>query len=389
MSEQPTPSEHEQSPPAGLASFPAPAGTSTALSSVQERRQRAVDRMVAFAENAVAANTKRGYRADWADFVAWCDTMEARALPATPQTVALYVSDRAKEGPPGEDGTPTTGLKVATLERRLSAINQVHRAHGHPAPANRRDEPLKSAWSGMVGELGRVQDKAPVLSATHLLRMVRAMPTGDDGELTLTALRDRALLLFGFAAALRRSELVAVRAEHLTFQPAGIRLLIPRSKTDQSGEGYPVAVHYGERAETCPVLAVREWLDAAALAGVGSQRPRTAGGFAAGVGGVGGEALTGPVFRKVDRWGRLGPRALAPATVSVIVKKAAERARIDGATTFSGHSLRSGHATAAAKSGREERDIMAQTRHKSEKVLRGYIQEGQLFDRSTSQSIGL
>ena len=326
------------------------------------------ERARAFARAATAANTKRAYRADWADFCAWCDSRSLPALPTTPETVSLYIASRAELGPDDADGRPTAGLKVSTLERRLSAINQAHRQTGHDAPASRRDEPLHSVWAGVTRTKGVAVDKVSPTLPDDLRHMVEALPRGEDGEWTLAAKRDRALLLVGFAGAFRRSELVAVEAHHVQFTAEGLRLRLPRSKADQEGRGTTLGIHYGQAPATCPVRAMRSWLAAG--------REAT------------GAPLAGPLFRKVDRWGRLWETGLTPGAVAKLVKRAARRAGLD-AVLYSGHSLRAGFATTAARAGKHERSIMAHTRHKSERVLREYIREGALFDENPTDDIGL
>lgn len=326
------------------------------------------ERARAFARAATAPNTKRAYRADWADFCAWSDARGLPTLPASPGTVALYIASRAEVGPDDVDGRPTAGLKVSTLERRLSAINQAHRQTGHEAPASRRDEPLHSVWAGITRTKGVAVDKVSPTLPDDLRLMIDALPRGEDGEWTLAARRDRALLLVGFAGALRRSELVAVEADHVQFTAEGMRLRLPRSKTDQEGRGATLGIHYGRAPQTCPVRALRSWLQA------GRE--------------VTGAPLTGPLFRKVDRWGRLWETGLTSGAVAKLVKRAARRAGLDAAL-YSGHSLRAGFATTAARAGKHERAIMAHTRHKSERVLREYIREGALFEENPTDGIGL
>ena len=239
------------------------------------------ERARAFALQATAENTKRAYQADWADFCTWCDERGLPALPAGPETVTLYVASRAEVGPEGMGGRPTPGLRVSTLERRLSAINQAHRQTGNEAPASRRDEPLHSVWAGITRTKGVAPEKVAPALPDDLWHMVEALPRDADGEWTLAAKRDRALLLLGFAGALRRSELAAVDVAHVQFTADGLRLFLPHSKADQEGRGATLGVHYGQSPQTCPVRSLRSWLQAA--------REAT------------GNLLAGPVFRKVDR----------------------------------------------------------------------------------------
>jgi integrase len=187
--------------------------------------------------------------------------------------------------------------------------------------------------------------------------MVAALP--DD----LAGVRDRALLLVGFAAALRRSELVALCVEDLEFSDQGLAITIRRSKSDQEAHGEQIGVPYGSTTETCPVTALQSWLEAAGIE-------------------------SGALFRRIDRHGHVGPNALAPGAVASIVKKAVEAVGLD-ATQFSGHSLRSGLATSAAQNGASELTIMSQTRHKSTAMVKRYVRKGSLFTSNAASAAGL
>lgn len=344
-----------------------------ARDAVGARLQHDAEQARAFAQLARSANTKRAYRADWADFCSWCDERGVPAAPASTETVALYVASRATDGPNGADGAPAPGLRVSTLERRLSAINQAHRSLGLDPPASRRLEPLHSVWAGIVRSKGVARDKVAPALPEDLRAMVQA-PGSESviGERLSTPplrdLRDRSMLLLGFAGALRRSELAAILVPHVQTTAEGLRLYIPTSKSDQEGRGAVLGIHYGRDPQTCPVRALRSWIRAA------SDHL--------------GAPLVGPVFRKIDRWGKLWDSALTPGAVAQIVKRSAARAGLDP-TVFAGHSLRAGFATQAARQGHHERVIMRHTRHKSERVLREYIREGALFDENPTDGIGL
>ena len=336
-----------------------------------------------FADAARSDATLRAYRSDWADFAGWCADRALRAMPAAPETVALYIASRAEAGPDDERGRPTAPLKVATLSRRLAAVSQAHKLAGVESPALRSREPLHSVWAGVVRTLGTAPEKvAPALAADvvamaaacdQAVRLAEAFTDDAKPGTALRARRDKALLLLGFAAALRRSELAAVRTEHLSFTPDGLRLLIPRSKSDQEGAGQIVGVAYGARAETCPVRAVRSYLAAAGRALADQGRP---------------SPLSGAVFRSVDRWGRLGRKAITGRTVANVVKQYAEAAGLDP-TLYAGHSLRAGFATSAARAGKSDRAIRKQTRHRTDAMLAEYVREGRLFDENASTGIGL
>ena len=336
-----------------------------------------------FAAAARSDATLRAYRSDWADFRSWCANRDLSPMPATPETVSLYIASRAEIGPDDERGRPTAPLKVATLERRLAAISQAHKLAGLETPASRAKEPLHSVWAGVVRQLGVARRKvAPALAqdivrmaavCDEAVRLAAAFPDDAAPGAALRARRDKAMVLLGFAAALRRSELAAVRVEDISYTPEGLRLLIPRSKSDQEGAGQAVGVAYGDRAETCPVRAVRSYVAAASAVLADQGRP---------------SPLSGPVFRGVDRWGRLGRKAITGRTVATVVKERAEAAGLDPAL-YAGHSLRAGFATTAARVGKPDRSIQKQTRHRSTKTLAEYVREGRLFDENASDGIGL
>ena len=314
-----------------------------------------------FAERAKSDNTKRAYRADWQCFRAWCGARGLGSLPAEVMTVTLYIADKAAPS----DGSAS--LKVSTLERRLSAISQAHRLSGLPSPASTREEPLHSVWAGLVRTKGRAKDKVAPALTPDVVAMIEALPTVELGDgsrqLTTASKRDRALLLVGFAGALRRSEIAAIEVRDLSFGADGLRLRLRRSKADQEGAGAVLGLHYGDRPLSCPVRAVQDWIRQIAI-------------------------TEGPVFRSVDRHGNVGSEALDSGSVARVVKRAARRAGLDP-SAYSGHSLRAGFATQAARAGAHERAIMKHTRHKSEKVLREYIRDGQLFDENPTDSLGL
>ena len=315
-----------------------PAGTAALSTVLLETAERAGG----YARQAKAANTLRAYRADWADFAGWCEAHGLPALPATESTVALYLTDLAER------------VKTSTLQRRLSAIAQAHKAAGHVPPTKGR---VSMVWQGIRRSKGTAQKgKAPART-----QEVRAMvATCGDG---LLGVRDRALLLLGFAGAFRRSELVGLDCSDLDFGHDGLTVTLRRSKTDQEGAGQKVGIPYGSTPATCPVRNLRAWLDAA-------------------------QVTAGPVFRGVNRWGQVSAARLTDRAVALVVKRCAEAAGLDPAQ-YAGHSLRAGLATAAAEAGVSERVIMAQTRHKSLPMVRRYIRDGNLFRENAAAAVGL
>ncbi len=295
-----------------------------------------------YASASRADNTRRAYRADWAAFVAWCDVNALASLPAAPEAVALYLAHLAD-----------AGRKVATIARALAAISQAHRLASLPSP--RSTARVGDTMRGIRRRLGVAQTaKAPLL-AEHVRAVVAEVPAG------LLGARDRALLVLGFAGGFRRSELVGLDVADLAFTAEGLEVTIRRSKTDQEGAGRKLGVPYSAAPATCPVRAVRAWLDASSIA-------------------------EGPAFRPVNRHGQVGAERLSDRAVALVVKRYATAAGLD-ATRFAGHSLRAGLATSAAKAGKSERAIMAQTGHRSSAMVRRYIRDAELFSDNAAAGL--
>ena len=295
----------------------------------------------AYAENALAGNTMRAYKADWRNYSEWCAKHELEALPAEPTTVALYLTALAE-----------SGRKASTISRKLSTIKTAHRRAGVASPTD--SEVVHATWKGIRRGIGTARQGAAPIMPDQLRLMLQVMPE------TLAGVRDRAILLLGFAGALRRSELVGLEVEDLEETTNGLIVTIRRSKTDQEGEGQKVGIPYGRRG-TCPVQAVADWMSAAGIS-------------------------EGPVFFSIDRWGNLSGSRLSPQGASAVVKRAVKRAGLDP-SKYSGHSLRAGLATSAALQGVSERVIAKTTRHKSIAVLRGYIRDGELFRENAAAAV--
>jgi site-specific recombinase XerD len=292
---------------------------------------------------AQAINTRKAYASDWADFCSWTREMKRASLPATPQTVALYLTHRARY------------LKVSSLGRRIASISVAHRMAKLESPTT--DSIVKRIWNGIrrSKEMGQKR-KSPALTK-HIREMVRTL------DETLTGYRDRAIILLGFSGGLRRSEVVGVDISDLELTEKGLILTITRSKTDQEGRGRKIGIPYGKNEFTCPVRAVQAWLLASGID-------------------------EGPLFRQVNRHGQMSEERLGDRAVALIVKMSLAKAGI-ASKDFAGHSLRSGFATTAAIEGASERDIQAQTGHKSLLVLRRYIRDGELFRNSAASKLGL
>jgi integrase len=302
-----------------------------------------VDKAREYVQQSRSTNTVRAYRSDWQQFQSWCDARHLVALPAAAETVALYLADLADQ------------VKPSTIQRRIASISQAHQAAGHESPTKSAE--VKSVWRGIRRAKGTAQKGKDAATTAEIRAMVDHLPE------SLMGTRDRAALLLGFAGAFRRSELVSLDVADLGFTREGLVVTLRRSKTDQEGEGVKKGIPYGSNLFTCPVRSLQAWLEAAGIS-------------------------EGPLFRGIDRHGRLLPGRFSDKGVARVVKRAAEAAGLDP-TRYSGHSLRAGLATAAAAADVPERVIMAQTGHRSTAMVRRYIRNGSLFRENAAAAVGL
>jgi len=278
-----------------------------------------------------SAATRRAYRSDFAAFTAWCLGRSLVAIPGAPETVAAFIADQAN-----------AGFRASTLGRRVAAIAYAHALAGLEPPTS--SKAVRVMLGGVRRKIGtRPTQKAPA-TAERIAAMLAALPD------TLTGKRDRALLALGFAGAFRRSELVALELADLAVEPEGMRVHIRQSKTDQEGRGQEIAIPRGTKLR--PVNAVQDWLKAAKIE-------------------------DGPVFRSIDRHGRIGA-ALSAQSVALIVKRHAEAAGLDP-QEFAGHSLRAGFLTSAAEAGADVLRMMEVSRHKRVETVQGYVRRANGF----------
>ena len=274
-----------------------------------------------------AGATKHAYASDLRHFLAHGGT-----VPCTPKRLAKYLAESANNG-----------LAVATLERRITAIHKAHVDQKHESPAH--SEIVRQVMQGIRRTLGTKQRQVKPLTKDDLLPALEAI---EEVHMPVRAARDRAILLIGFASAMRRSELVGVCVEHLKFSPAGLEIELPVSKTDQERQGRTVFIPRAS-SNHCPVTALMCWLKTAGI-------------------------RTGHIFRSVNRYDGIAKQGLTPQSVALIVKAAITRAGTD-AQNFSGHSLRAGYCTSAAEQGQQAWQIRMQTGHKSDVTLGRYIRK--------------
>ena len=286
-------------------------------------------------KNSKANNTIRAYESDFKDFSLFCIKNSLISMPTEPKVLSIYLTHLSKT------------CKFSTLKRRIASIKVIHKMKGHYLDTK---HPLvMENLLGIKRINGAHQKAKKPLLINNLKVIIKAI--NELEKVKIKKIRDKSLLLLGFAGGFRRSELVNIEFNDLEFVEEGIKILIQRSKTDQLGEGSIKAIPYFKNVEYCPVTNLKIWIKIKNI-------------------------TSGKVFNISDK------------SVSLILKKYALLAGLDP-RKYSGHSLRSGFATSAAESGAEERNIMAMTGHKTTQMVRRYIQEANLFKNNALNKLKL
>lgn len=284
-------------------------------------------RVEKYINSALSDNTRIAYKSDLAHFMSW-----GGSIPASPELVSRYLAFYADSN------------ASATLSRRIVSINRAHTSQNLPSPT--KADLVKGTLRGIRRTLGTKQRQVEPLLKDDLVKMVSSL-------VGVRGCRDRALLLLGFAGALRRSELVGLQYADIEFVTHGLLIHLRHSKTDQEGHGRKIAIPYA-RGVVCPVLALKEWL-------------------------VISKIYHGPLFRQIIGHSKLCDLSLSTHAVAIIVKKYAALLNLD-ASNFSGHSLRAGLVTSAAQAGVSAWKIKQQSGHKSDAMLNRYIRDARLFN---------
>lgn len=288
---------------------------------------------------ATSQNTRKAYQTDIRHF-----EQSGGPLPAKTDDILRYLH------------TFATQLNSRTLSRRLTAIKHWHTYQSFDDPTN---SPLvRKTLQGITNTHGKPKEKASPLLPEELRQLATHLSQIDS----LIAARDNALLQLGYFGAFRRSELIAIQVEHIQRVKDGITILIPRSKTDQAGEGQTCAIPYGNHSPLCPIRALDHWLSRSKI-------------------------TTGPLFRGIDRWEKLQKNALTPLAVTLIIKRWMKACDLSNAASFSSHSLRRGLATSASYKGASLASIMRQGRWKHVNTVLGYIEEGQRFEDNAAAKV--
>jgi integrase len=282
---------------------------------------------------ATSDNTRRSYQSAIRHFLGW-----GGKLPSDENEVAHYLLAHAET------------LNPRTLALRLTALSQWHLHQGFIDIA--RTPTIRKTMAGIRRLNGRPANKAKALSLEDVQTLVQTI----NKESSPRALRDNALLQLGFFGGFRRSELVGLSIEHLSWEQEGLLITLTRSKTDQLAQGITKAIPWGNDA-LCPCYALKAWLNTTTI-------------------------TTGPIFRRIDRWGSIGESSLSPVSVNHILSYWAKQANLPYAYDLSSHSLRRGMATSAYRAGANFLDIKKQGGWRHDGTVQGYIEEASRFEEN-------
>ena len=294
-----------------------------------------------------ANNTLRAYKSDFKDFGAFCSKHGFDSLPTEPKIVSIYLTHLSKNS------------KISTLRRRLVSISMIHKLKGHYLDT--KHPIIIENLMGIKRVKGSIQKgKKPIL-INHLKSIINVIDKQEIDEIKKA--RDKTIILIGFGGGFRRTELISIDHEDLEFVPEGVKITIKRSKTDQFGEGMIKGLPYFANQEYCPVTNLKKWLELSNI-------------------------KSGPIFKRFLKGSLISNNRLTDQSVVLIIKYYLNLAGIEN-KNYSGHSLRSGFATAAAESGADERSIMAMTGHKTTQMVRRYIREANIFKNNALNKIKL
>jgi integrase len=353
----------EPEQPASEASTPSPPLPVALNSRLPAHLDALAGRARDYVEAASSANTRRAYASDWRHFASWCRRQGIELFPPDPQVVGLYITACASGKATG-DKKPNA---VSTIERRLSSLTWNYAQRGQPL--ERKDRHIATVMAGIRNKHASPPRQKEAVLPEDIIAMLETLDRG-----TLRGLRDRAMLLLGFAGGLRRSEIVGLDVGRdqtedssgwIEFFPGKGLLVTLRGKTGWR----EVEVGRGSSDTTCPIVALETWLKFARIA-------------------------HGPLFRRVTGQGKkVGAERLNDQEVARLVKRTALAAGVRGdlsegerAQKFAGHSLRAGLASSAEV---DERYVQKQLGHASAEMTRKYQRRRDRFRINLTKASGL
>ncbi len=331
-----------------------------------------------FAAASVSPATQIAYTTDWSHFTTWCEQHHSVPLPADPISVANFIADQAAT------------YRPATLNRRVAAINKIHQMRGLPPPG------VHPAVRTVIAGVRRTASTRPhrmrPLLTDDIRRIIDHITTTHWPE-AVAGLRDQCLLVFGFAGAMRRSELGSLQLTDATWHAEdGLHLRLGRSKTDQEGEGLVKALPFGRTPQMCPACALHRWLDIL----TSPDRPTKLGLIMSPTGGhvcrqphpALGIAPQQWLFPPIDRHGHISPdRHMSGQAINDMVRRRAAAAGFGAG--YGSHSMRAGFVTQALRAGASDAQVMRQTGHRSPATVHIYDREYNPLKGNAVTKLGL
>lgn len=301
----------------------------------------------------VSENSKKIYENGWKTYLRWCAKygMDHLRREQIDDLVSCFLASEAESG----------RVTYKTLE--LYALGIVYFYGNMDIDIHVSGSRVKKVMHGIRRSLHHVPNKKEPILIEDLREMIKEIPLYKNGKEWPRGYRNRAMLLLCFSGAFRRSEVTSLNVEDLSYARDGMRVMLRRSKTDQLGQGHLKLIPYGKSLETCPVLAVKDWLKISKI-------------------------RSGPIFRGIDKFGRLLDKACVPVTVEALVKNNPYIRKL-GSKKYAGHSLRAGFVTTAVMNKVDFDLIMQQTGHDSYNSLRDYIRRGRSFSEAAAGMVGL
>lgn len=288
---------------------------------------------------ATSENTRKTYQSAVRRVQQW-----GLKLPCSEEHILTYLTENAQT------------LNPRSLSLHLSALSQWHSSQGFNDPT--QSLLVKKTMKGIQRKHGKPKQKAKALRLEHIATLIKTLQAKPDSK---KKVRDIALILIAFLGAFRRSELVSIQYEDIEWHPDGIVITLPRSKTDQEGDGMRRAIPYSS-SMACAASALKHWVE---ISGITS----------------------GTLFTAINRWDQLGDKPLNPGSINQILKALGRDSGFDFIPMLSSHSFRRGLSTSAAREKVDFELIKKQGGWKNDATVWEYIDEGQQFTDNASLPI--
>ncbi len=299
-----------------------------------------VEKVLGYARKGLegSVNTQRAYQADLRDFQNWCSENQQIDVPASALTLATYMTHTADT------------LKWSSINRRLAAISKNHQLQNFDLPT--KDRTFRAVMEGIKRSKGIRQKQAPAFKMKDLKEIIRNIEVESNAKI-----RDKAILLLGFTGAFRRSEIVALNIEDLSFTDEGVVVSMGKSKTNQYGDYEEKALFYSPEAVLCPIRSLQKWIDKLGK-------------------------TEGSIFVRVRKGDKITEDRLTDKTINDLVKSYFGE-------QYSAHSLRASFITIAKLNGADDSEVMRQSKHKTSAMIQRYTRIENIKQHNAAIKLGL